>query len=106
MRYTARLLALFFGLSLNVALSETAAAVNWPDGYVVYVNTASPDGRYGVLVPTVEAWEQDESLSEANYLADIKKHRVLGKIDKVELRTPKPPRSRSLLGTAVQRLRS
>ena len=84
MRYTARLLALFFGLSLNVALSETAAAVNWPDGYVVYENTASPDGRYGVLVPTMEAWEQDESLSEANYLADIKNHRVLGKIDKVD----------------------
>ena len=84
MRYTARLLALFFGLSLSVALSETAAAVNWPDGYVVYKNTASPDGRYGVLVPTMEAWEQDESLSEANYLADIKNHRVLGKIDKVD----------------------
>ena len=80
----ARLLALFFGLSLNVVLSETAAAVNWPDGYVVYENTASPDGRYGVLVPTMEAWEQDESLSEANYLADIKNHRVLGKIDKVD----------------------
>ena len=84
MRYTARLFALFFGLSLNVALSETAAAVNWPDGYVVYENAASPDGRYGVLVPTMEAWEQDESLSEANYLADIKNHRVLGKIDKVD----------------------
>jgi len=83
-RYTARILALSFGLSLNVALSETAAAVNWPDGYVVYENTASPDGRYGVLVPTMEAWEQDESLSEANYLADIKNHRVLGKIDKVD----------------------
>jgi len=32
----------------------------------------------------MEAWEQDESLSEANYLADIKNHRVLGKIDKVD----------------------
>ena len=84
MRYTARLLALFFGLSLNVALSEPAAAVNWPDGYVVHENTTSPDGRYGVLVPTMETWEQDESLSEANYLADIKNHRVLGKIDKVD----------------------
>ena len=84
MRYTARLLALFSGLCLNVALSETAAAVNWPDGYVVYENTASPDGHYGVLVPTMEAWEKDESLSEADYLADIKNHRVLGKIDKVE----------------------
>ena len=84
MRYTARVFELFFGLSLNVALSETSAAVNWPDGYVVYTNTASPDGRYGVLVPTMEAWEQDESLSEANYLADIKNRRVLGKIDKVD----------------------
>jgi hypothetical protein len=71
-RYTPRLLALFFGLSLNVALSETATAVNWPDGYVVYENTASPNERYGVLVPTMEACEQDESLGEANYLADIK----------------------------------
>jgi uncharacterized protein YecT (DUF1311 family) len=32
----------------------------------------------------METWEQDESLSEANYLADIKNHRVLGKIDKVD----------------------
>jgi len=77
-------LAFLFGLSLNVAISEPPAPVDWPDGYVVYENTASPDGRYGVLVPTIEAWEQDESLSEANYLANIKNHRVLGKIDKVD----------------------
>jgi uncharacterized protein YecT (DUF1311 family) len=32
----------------------------------------------------MEAWEKDESLSEANYLADVKNHRVLGKIDKVD----------------------
>jgi uncharacterized protein YecT (DUF1311 family) len=83
-RYAARMLAFLFGLSLNVALAEPAAAVDWPDGYVVYENTASPDGRYGVLVPTMEAWEKDESLSEANYLADVKNHRVLGEIDKVE----------------------
>jgi hypothetical protein len=83
-RHTARILALLFGVSLNVTLSETAAAVDWPDGYVVRENTASPDGRYGVLVPTMEAWEKDESLSEANYLADLKNHRVLGEIDKVD----------------------
>ena len=84
MRYTARILAFLFGLSLHVALSEPAAAVDWPDGYVVYEKTASPDGRYGVLVPTMEAWDKDESLSEANYLADLKNHRVLGEIDKVD----------------------
>ena len=84
MRYAARILALLFGLPLNVALSEPAAAVDWPDGYVVYENTTSPDGRYGVLVPTMDAWEKDESLSEANYLADLKSHRVLGKINKLD----------------------
>jgi hypothetical protein len=83
-RHTARILALLFGVSLNVALSEPAAAVDWPDGYVVRENTASPDGRYAVLVPTMEAWEKDESLSEANYLADVKNHRVFGEIDKVD----------------------
>ena len=42
------------------------------------------DGLYGVLAPTMEAWEQDESLSQANYLADLKIHRVLGKLDSVD----------------------
>jgi len=83
-RCAARILVFLFGLPLNAAPAEPAAAVDWPDGYVVYEKTASPDGRYGALVPTMEAWEKDESLSEANYLADVKNHRVLGKIDKVE----------------------
>jgi len=83
-RNTARLLTLLFGLSVNVALSEGTAAVNWPDGYVVHEGTTSPDGRYGVLVPTMEAWENDESLGESNYLADLQNHRVLWKIDKVD----------------------
>jgi len=78
------LFTLLFGLSVNVALSELAAAVNWPDGYVVPEGTTSPDGRYAVLVPTLETWENDESLAESNYLADVQNHRVLGKIDKVD----------------------
>jgi uncharacterized protein YecT (DUF1311 family) len=32
----------------------------------------------------MEAWENDESLGESNYLADLQNHRVLGKIDKVD----------------------
>src|SRR5262249_2147961 len=83
-RNAARLLTLLFGLCVNVAISELAAAVNWPDGYVAYEGTTSPDGRYGVLVPTMEAWENNESLGESHYLADVQNHRVLGKIDKVD----------------------
>ena len=75
------LLVLF---ALVVPFGIIAASLDWPDGYVVYENTASPDGRYGVLVPTMEAWEKDESLSQANYLADLKAHRVLGKLDSVD----------------------
>ena len=79
MRYAVGILCLLSGLSLNLALSETAAPVDWPDGYVVYENTASPDGRYGVLVPTMETWDKDESLSQANYLADVKNYECSGK---------------------------
>ena len=81
MRLTYGALLVLFAFIVN---SRTAAALDWPDGYVVYENTASPDGLYGVLVPTMEAWEQDESLSQANYLADLKIHRVLGKLDSVD----------------------
>ena len=84
MRYTARIFPLLLGLSLNITQSEPAAALDWPDRYVVYENTTSPDGRYGVLVPTMEAWDNDESLSQANYIADLKSHRVLGKLDSVD----------------------
>ena len=68
MCYAARTFALLFGLSLNVALCEITATIDLPDEYVVYENTASPDGRYGVLVPTMEAWDKDTSISEKNYL--------------------------------------
>jgi uncharacterized protein YecT (DUF1311 family) len=79
-RYTERLLILLFAAALNIAGSTTVAAADWPDGYVVYEKTESPDGRYGILVPSMEAWEKDESLGETNYLADLKNHRLMGKI--------------------------
>lgn len=82
MRLTYGALLVPFALVVN---SRTAAAtIDWPDGYVVCENTASPNGHHGVLLPTMEAWEQDESLSQANYLADLKIHRVLGKLDSVD----------------------
>src|SRR5437016_5305428 len=57
-----------------------APAIDWPEGYVVYENTQSPDERYGILVPTYEASETEGFLTEKNYLADLKNHRLLGKI--------------------------
>jgi hypothetical protein len=64
---------------LLIALSRAAAA-DWPEGYEVYKDTQSPDGRYGILVPTYELWDNDSTLEEKNYFADLKSHRSLGKI--------------------------
>src|SRR5437660_4230757 len=57
-----------------------AAGIEWPNGYVVYENTESPDGRYGILIPSMETWEKNESEEATNYLVDLKNHRVIGKI--------------------------
>lgn len=65
---------------VGILFARTATAEEWPEGYVVYENTQSPDGRYGVLVPTYEASEKDGSLTEKNYFADLKNHHLLGKI--------------------------
>jgi len=72
---------LLFAVGCFVLLSATkAAGGDWPDGYIVYENTQSPDERYGILVPSMDAWEKDESLEEINYLADLKAHQLMGKI--------------------------
>ena len=73
---------LFCALGWFVTLSVTKAvpAAEWPDGYVVYEKTESPDERYGILVPSIDAWEKDETLEETNYFADLKEHRLVGKI--------------------------
>jgi len=65
------------GLILPVA---KAIAPGWPDGYVVYERTESHDGRYSILVPSMEAWEKNEALEETNYFADLKEHRLMGKV--------------------------
>ena len=57
---------LLFAVGCFVFLSATkAAAGDWPDGCVVCENTQSPDERYGILVPSMDAWEKDESLASA-----------------------------------------
>src|SRR2546430_13665465 len=76
----ARRLTFALGSFLVFVLVRVYAA-DWPEGYVVYENTESPDGQYGILVPTLDTWEKNESLGETNYLADVKNHRLLGKIE-------------------------
>src|SRR5579864_7801907 len=56
------------------------AADKWPSDYVVHEDSISADKRYGIVLPSKEAGEDlvDEVV---NYLADLKAHRLLGKID-------------------------
>jgi hypothetical protein len=72
--------ASWLSLGLILSVANATAAPDWPEGYVVYEGTESPDQRYGILVATADAWEKDGSVEGTNYLADLKKHRVLGKI--------------------------
>ncbi|MHA3774579.1 lysozyme inhibitor LprI family protein [Verrucomicrobiota bacterium sgz303538] len=59
---------------------STAVAVPWPEGHVVVEGSESPDGRYGVLIPTAEVAPDDDT-DAVNYLADLKAHKNLGMID-------------------------
>ena len=72
---------LFFAIGCFVILSVTrAAAADWPEGYIVYEESKSPDEKYAILIPSREAAENDESVGETNYLADLQKHQLTGKI--------------------------
>src|SRR5438477_1796442 len=72
---------LFFTIGCFVILAVTrAAAADWPEGYIVYEESKSPDEKYAILIPSREAAENDESVGETNYLADLQKHQLTGKI--------------------------
>jgi len=78
-----RVLILFSALLLNIAGSKAAAA-DWPQDYVVHENSESPDGRYAVLVQSQDAAAESNDNESAVYLADVKNHTTLGKIDNVD----------------------
>lgn len=63
-----------------VALSTigfvSAFGIDWPEGYVVHESSKSPDGQYAIILPGDEP-DNDEA---NNYLANMKKHEVLGTI--------------------------
>jgi len=74
-----RLLAAFACL-LVLNVPKNLRAEDRPEGNEVYNNTQSADERYGILVSTVDKAEADDSASQKNYFADLKNHRLLGKI--------------------------
>jgi hypothetical protein len=66
-------------LLLVILPLSVAHAAPWPDGYIIHEGSASPDGRYGIAVPGT--YDDGDDSETVNYLADIKSHQLLGKID-------------------------
>jgi len=73
------LIARTIAVLLIFAISRALAA-EWPEGYIVHEESKSPDGQYGIIVSNEEDVETDGEYS-VNYLANIKTHQVLGKIE-------------------------
>jgi uncharacterized protein YecT (DUF1311 family) len=78
-----RALLVTFCLILGLA---RAGAIDWPEGYIVDEDSVSPDGQYGIAIPESDdvAKEQPnpkvEEYYALNYFADVKNHKILGKI--------------------------
>ena len=80
---SARSLLVMFGVMLCLA---HAGAIDWPEGYIVDEDSVSPDGQYGIAIPEsddVEKQQPNPKVEEyyaLNYVADVKNHKLLGKI--------------------------
>jgi uncharacterized protein YecT (DUF1311 family) len=75
---------LVFALVLHFTASQTTVAAEWPQNYVVEETSKSPDGRYAALVQSQDAALAEDDNESAVYLADLRAHATLGKIDKVD----------------------
>lgn len=62
-----------------IAFASPLLGIDWPAGYVMAEGSTSPDGRYAVLIPTIDA-APEEPKDIIDYLADVRAHRVLGAI--------------------------
>jgi Lysozyme inhibitor LprI len=67
---------------LLFGLAASATAVQWPANFVLHSGTASPDGRYGILVPPHDSAESEDRGD--CYLVEIPSHRVLGALEAVD----------------------
>lgn len=88
MRIAEVTIAFFAALTLLTANHVIAAtdSTAWPQGYVVYEGSESDDGRYGIAVPESDDVAKEkpdpgvEEYSYVNYLADLKNHKLIGRI--------------------------
>jgi hypothetical protein len=64
-----------------LCVARCTLAADWPKGFVVQPHTQSADGRFGILVSDLQSVDYQEDNSDgSNYLADVPKHRIIGKV--------------------------
>jgi hypothetical protein len=66
----------FFSL-LILSVSAHCGGEGWPEGYSVAEDSISPDGRFGVLLPSREAVGDAEEDTIKNFLVDLPFHRKI-----------------------------
>jgi len=69
--------SILIGMGREAVLAKEGS---WPEGYEIREGSTSPDGRYGVLLPTREQAGEDEEDSIANVLVNLKTYARLGVI--------------------------
>jgi len=70
---------------LSLASGGTAQAENstaWPEGYVIH--STSPDGQFGIVVPGRDLGVNEDGTDFENFVANLKTHQVLGKIEEAD----------------------
>ena len=77
-----RLTAAFLGSLLTVLglAAAQAAGGAWPQGYELAEKAESPDGRYGVLIPSQDTGESMDEDQVPDTLVELKTHRRLAVI--------------------------
>jgi hypothetical protein len=66
----------------RTARAEAKSPNAWPDGYVVH--STSPDGQFGIVIPGHDLGETEDETTFENFVANLKTHRVLGKIQEAD----------------------
>lgn len=63
-------------------IAETENPPRWPDGYVIH--STSPDAQFGIIVPGHDLGVNDNGTGFENFVANLKTHQVLGKIEEAD----------------------
>ena len=72
---------------LSFMACASAVAIDWPKTYIVAEDTTSPDGKYALIIRSVDNGATDQGPipdTDTVFLADIPEHQVIGEVKDVD----------------------